>query len=168
MRVSPAGLLAHSEGEALAMADHVTMITHNHPDGLTGARAVSLAVFWARSGLDSGAIQERLGQRFGYDLTASTDELRCFYRRTEKAADSVPQALICALEASSYEDAVRNAVSIGGDADTLAAIAGGVAEARFGMPAEIAGEAWGFLPNDMRRVIRLLYDQCQEDGENQM
>ncbi len=110
----------------------------------------------ARQGETTEAIRTQLSKRFGYDLSATVDEIRPAYRHSEAAQHSVPQALVCALEASNYEDAIRNAISI--DSDTIAAIAGAVAEARFGMPEGIATQAWCYLPADMRAVIRQLYE----------
>ena len=157
MRVSPAGLLAHSVDDALTLARRVTVITHDHPDGLQGALAVAAAIRWAREGLPGPGIRERIEARFGYDLSASVDAIRPGYPRTEAAGGSVPQAITCALEATDFEDALRNAVSIGGDSDTISAIAGGIAEARFGIPPDIATTGWGFLPEDMRAVLGRLY-----------
>lgn len=84
--------------------------------------------------------------------------IRIGYRHSEKSQDTVPQALICALDATNFEDAIRNAISIGGDSDTIAAIAGGVAEAMFGIDEGIAAQAWGYLPQDMRSVLSSLYE----------
>jgi ADP-ribosylglycohydrolase len=97
--------------------------------------------------------------RFGYHLDTTVDEIRPGYRFTEASQDSVPQALVCALEATDFEGAMRNAVSIGGDSDTIAAIAGAVAEARFGIPQDIAAETWTYLPRDMRQVMTALYER---------
>ena len=92
------------------------------------------------------------------------DEIRPGYKVTEASQDSVPQALVCALEATDFEDAMRNAVSIGGDSDTIASIAGSVAEARFGIPEEIAAKTWSYLPRDMRVVMTGLYQQTQDSS----
>lgn len=159
MRVSPVALLAQSEAEALSLAYHATAVTHDHPEGLKGAQAVALAIWLARQDESAEYIRRQISERFGYDLDTSVDAIRPTYRHSEAAHLSVPQALVCALEASSYEDAIRNAVSIGGDSDTIAAIAGGLAEARFGMPPDIAAQAWSYLPADMRRVMHHLYAQ---------
>jgi ADP-ribosylglycohydrolase len=157
MRVSPAGLLAHSVDDALTLATRVTEITHDHPDGLQAACAVAAAIRWAREGLSGPRIRELVEAHFGYDLAADVATIRPGYQRTEAAAGSVPQAITCALEATDFEDALRNAVSIGGDSDTIAAIAGGIAEARFGIPPDIATTGWGLLPADMREVLKRLY-----------
>uniref|UniRef100_UPI0040484755 ADP-ribosylglycohydrolase family protein n=1 Tax=Polynucleobacter sp. TaxID=2029855 RepID=UPI0040484755 len=103
-------------------------------------QAVALAVFWARQGVRAEDIAARLAGRCGYPLHRTPDDIRPGYKRTERASDSVPQAISCALHAVSYEDAIRNAVSLGGDSDTIAAIAGGIAEAMFGIPDEIKTE----------------------------
>lgn len=99
-------------------------------------------------------------ERFGYDLSATPDEIRPTYKRTESAAGSVPHAIICALKSTSYEDALRNSVSIGGDSDTIAAIAGGIAETLHGIPQDIAQKGWAYLQPDMQRVMKNLYSQA--------
>jgi ADP-ribosyl-[dinitrogen reductase] hydrolase len=159
MRVSPVALLASSEAEVLDLAWRVTAVTHDHPEGIKGAQATTLAIWLARQGESAERIRQRIGERFGYDLDTTVDAIRPSYRHSEAAHESVPQALVCALEATSFEDAIRNAVSIGGDSDTIAAIAGGVAEARFDIPEDIATQAWSYLPQDIRRVMRDLYAQ---------
>jgi ADP-ribosylglycohydrolase len=160
MRISPVGLLASSEEEAIAWSDSATAITHNHPDGIASARAVALAIFWARHKTDPQTIAARLTERFRYDLSATPDTIRPTYKRTESAAGSVPQAIICALQSTSYEDAIRNAISIGGDSDTIAAISGGIAEALHGLPQDIARQGWAFLPADMKQVMQALYGEA--------
>jgi ADP-ribosyl-[dinitrogen reductase] hydrolase len=157
MRISPVGLLVTSEDEAIAWSDAATAITHNHPDGIASARAVALAIYWGRQKTDPQIIATRLSERFGYDLSTTPDDIRPTYTRTESAAGSVPQAIVCALQSTSYEDAIRNAVSIGGDSDTIAAIAGGIAEALHGLPEGIAQQGWEFLKPEMQRVLRALY-----------
>lgn len=157
MRISPVGLLAGSEEEAIAWADAATAITHNHPDGLASAKAVALAIYWAKHGVAALEIQSRLTERFGYELSMTPDQIRPGYVRTESAAGSVPQAIVCALTSTSFEDAIRNAVSIGGDSDTIAAIAGGIAEALHGVPDDIGRQAWLYLPEEMQQVLQALY-----------
>ena len=157
MRVSPAALLAGTLEEALRMADHVTAVTHNHPEGLKGAAATVTAIWLARQGVAPEDIRERIQKDFGYDLSRSVDEIRPGYRFNETCQDTVPQAIVSALEATSFEDAIRNAVSLGGDADTLAAIAGPIAEVLFGIPEDIRRKGWMRLPKDMRDVLERLY-----------
>jgi ADP-ribosyl-[dinitrogen reductase] hydrolase len=157
MRVSPAGLLGRTPEEVLALARRVTEVTHDHPEGLKGAAATALAIFLALRGEPVSAIRRAVAAGYGYDLDRTVDGIRPGYRFDETCQGSVPEALICALEAVDYEDAIRNAISLGGDSDTLAAIAGGIAEARFGIPEDIAAEVWRRLPADMRQVIAALY-----------
>lgn len=101
--------------------------------------------------------REYVTDMYGYDLSRTVDEIRPGYVFNETCQRSVPEALTCVLEATSFEDAIRNAISIGGDSDTIAAIAGGIAEAMFGIPDEIANEVWAKLPQDMRQVLTRLY-----------
>ena len=157
MRVSPAGLLARSVEEAIALSDRVTEVTHNHPEGMRGGAATAVAVFLARSSMDASLIRSEIVRRFGYDMSLSVNAIRPAYLYNETSQNTVPQALTCALEATSFEDAIRNAISIGGDSDTIAAIAGGVAEALFGIEGCIADRAWLYLPEDMRAVLTDLY-----------
>ena len=160
MRVSAAGLLASSVDEAIALSDRVTSVTHNHPEGMRGAAATAVAIHLARSQHPPSDIRQMIRQQFSYDLSPTVDQIRPGYRHSERSQDTVPQALICALEAVSFEDAIRNAVSIGGDSDTLAAIAGSVAEALFGISDDTAAQAWAYLPQAMRRVLLALYESA--------
>ena len=164
MRVSPAAWLAGDLDEALALARHVTAVTHNHPEGIKGAEATVTAIWLARQGESPEAIRSRIHKEFGYDLSRSVDEIRPSYRFNETCQDTVPQAIVCALEATSFEDAIRNAVSLGGDADTLAAIAGPIAEVRFGIPDEVRRKGWLRLPKDMRGVLERLYEKSGAEG----
>lgn len=157
MRVSPAALLANTLEEALEKAVRVTEVTHDHPEGIKGAMATTHAIFLARVGADADGIQRAIADTYGYDIARTVDSIRPHYRFNESCQATVPEALICALEATSFEDAIRNAISIGGDSDTVAAIAGPVAEARFGIPDEMAHAAREMLPGDMRETLRILY-----------
>lgn len=160
MRVSPAAWLARSLEEALAFARQVTEVTHNHPEGIKGAEATVTAIWLARQGEAPVAIRRRIQDSFGYDLSRTVDEIRPDYRFNEFCQDTVPQAIVCALEAASFEDTIRNAVSLGGDADTLAAIAGPIAEVLHGIPEDIRRKSWMRLPKDMRDVLDRLYQQA--------
>ncbi|MDX1654432.1 MAG: ADP-ribosylglycohydrolase family protein [Candidatus Competibacteraceae bacterium] len=141
MRVSPVGFMATSKEQVLEEAERSARVTHDHPEGIKGAQATALAIFMARRGEDKGAIGSELTRRFGYDLERSLAEIRPGYRFDVSCQGSVPEAIIAFLEAKDYEQAVRNAVSLGGDADTQACIAGGIAQAFFGLPEEIARQA---------------------------
>lgn len=157
MRVAPAGLLASSLEEAQAFSVKVTEVTHNHPEGIRGAAATASAVYMARTGSSQEQIREYVIAMFGYDLSRTVDEIRPNYVFNETCQRSVPEALTCVLEAVDFEDAIRNAISIGGDSDTIAAIAGGIAEAMFGIPDDLARDCWATLPLDMREVLTKLY-----------
>jgi ADP-ribosylglycohydrolase len=154
MRVSPVAYAAHSVEQALAEAARSAAPTHDTPEGTAGAQAVALAVFLARTGERKETIQREISHRFGYDLSRSVEDIRPHYRLDMSAARSVPESIISFLEADSFEAAVRNAVSLGGDTDTMACIAGAIAEAYFGgVPAVIAREAENRLPVEFQRVI---------------
>lgn len=157
MRVSPAGLLANSVEEVTTLSNRVTEVTHNHPEGMKGAEATALAIYLARQRVTPANIRAAITERFGYDLDRTPDDIRPSYRFNETCQETVPQALVCALTATSFEDAIRNAISIGGDSDTVAAIAGGVSEALFGIPDDLAAQGWSYLPQDMRVVMTELY-----------
>ena len=158
MRVGPVGFAARNEDEALALAARSSAVSHDHPDAVAGAQAVALAIFLARQGLEAKAIRAEIAARFGYDLTESVAEIRARYAFDVSCAGTVPPALTCALEAEDFEDALRNAVSIGGDTDTVACIAGGLAEALFGLPDEIAQQARGYLTDDLKAVVARFYE----------
>jgi ADP-ribosylglycohydrolase len=160
MRVGPAGLLATSVEEAAALARQVTVVTHDHPEGIKGAVATAEAVYLARQGESADVIRQHVATRHGYDMARTTDAIRPVYRFNETCQETVPEALICALEAQSFEQAIRLSISIGGDSDTVAAIAGAVAEARFGVPADIAAAARAKLPGEMVAVLERLYAQA--------
>jgi ADP-ribosyl-[dinitrogen reductase] hydrolase len=164
MRVSPAGLLGRKLDEVLDMARRVTEVTHNHPEGLKGAAATSHAIFLARGGAGPDAIRAAIQTTYGYDLSRTVDSIRPVYRFNETCQKTVPEALICALEARDFEDAIRNAISIGGDSDTVAAIAGGLAEALFGIPEVLVKEGRSRLPAEMNKVLDKLYERARPEG----
>jgi ADP-ribosylglycohydrolase len=153
MRVSPVAHFAMDEGEALDLAEKSAAVTHSHPDGIAGARATALAMWMAKEGADATTIRQEITERFDYDLSQGVDEIREWYRFDVSSAGTVPQAITCALEGVDYEDAIRNAVSIGGDTDTIACITGGIAEVMFGLPQEIKTKARAYLPDGMIEVV---------------
>ena len=130
--------------------------THNHPEGIKGAQATSAAIFLARTGHSKPEIKQYVEQTFGYDLNRTCDEIRPTYHHVETCQETVPEAIIAFLESVSFEDALRNAVSLGGDSDTLACITGGIAEAFYGMPQELRDETLKRLPEDIREAYELL------------
>jgi len=161
MRVSPVALLASTLDEALDNARRISAATHCHPEGIMGALATTHAIFLARCAAGAGSIRREIELHYGYDLDRSVDMIRPGYRYSERCERTVPEAIVCALEARDFEDAIRNAVSIGGDSDTLAAIAGPIAEARFGIPDDIARAALERLTPEMRGTLRALYARSE-------
>jgi ADP-ribosyl-[dinitrogen reductase] hydrolase len=157
MRVGPAGLLARSMSEAADLARRVTVVTHNHPEGIKGAVATAEAIFLARQGESSESVRDHVARTHRYDMNRTTEQIRPIYHFNETCQETVPEALICALEGRGFEHAIRLSISIGGDSDTVAAIAGAVAEARFGVPPEIAETARGKLSADMLAIVDRLY-----------
>ncbi len=161
IRVSPAALIANTLDEALESARRVSEATHGHAEGIKGALATAHAIFLARCDAGPGAIRREIELHYGYDLDRSVDMIRPGYHFTVSSQRSVPEAIVCALEARDFEDAIRNAVSLGGDSDTLAAIAGPIAEARFGIPDDIARAALERVTPEMRQTIRALYARSE-------
>ncbi|MFV8833593.1 ADP-ribosylglycohydrolase family protein [Aquisalimonas sp. APHAB1-3] len=153
MRVSPVAWWFGDEATVLREAERSAACTHNHEEGIRGARATALAVFLARKGATQDEIRERVMAESGYALDRSLDAIRRDYSFDVTCQGSVPEALIAYLEADSVEGAVRNAISLGGDADTQAAIAGSVAEAAWGVPDAMAQTVLKKLPHDMKDVI---------------
>lgn len=155
MRVSPAAYVAKSLDEALALAEQSAAVTHNHPEGIRGAQATAAAIFLARAGHKKGDIRQFVESAFGYSLRQTLDEIRPTYVFNESCQETVPQAITAFLEATDFEDAIRNAVSLGGDADTLACITGSIAEPYFGgVPAEIRESTLLRLDDDLLDVVR--------------
>jgi ADP-ribosylglycohydrolase len=129
MRVSPIGFAASSAAEALEESEKSAEVTHNHPEGIRGAQAVALAAFLARSGKDKPFIKSMLAKRSGYDLDRTLADIRPDYQFDETCQGTVPEAIIAFLESTDYVDAVRKAVSLGGDSDTMVCITGAIAQA---------------------------------------
>jgi len=153
MRVSPIGFAFDNEEDVLREATLSAEITHNHPEGIKGARATALAVFLARTGCGKEEIRAEIAARFGYKLDQTVDAIRPDYTFDVSCQGTVPAAIVAFLDSTSYEDAVRNAISLGGDSDTLACIAGGIAEAFYGgVPPEVGERARGYLPDDLREI----------------
>lgn len=154
MRVSPVGLAFDSLEDVLTWAERSAAVTHNHPEGIRGAQATAAAVFHARRGDTKDQIRDGLERRFGYDLHTPLDQIRPHYEFDESCQGTVPQAIVAFLESTSFEDALRNAISLGGDADTLACITGGIAEAYYGgVPEELGGPIRGLLDQRLLSVV---------------
>ena len=141
--------------KTLEMAKVTAEVTHNHPEGIKGAQATAAAIFLARTGHSKQEIRQYVEQIFGYDLSRTCDEIRPTYHHVETCQQTVPEAIIAFLESVSFEDALRNAVSLGGDSDTLACITGSIAEAFYGMPQELRDETLKRLPEDIREAYEL-------------
>jgi len=162
MRVSPAALLATSLEDARQKAIRVTEVTHNHPEGIKGALATVDALWMGFEDCPAEQIRAHVAATYGYDMNRSVDSIRPGYVFNESCQGTVPEAIICALEATDFEDAIRNAISIGGDSDTVGAIAGGIAEARFGVPQSIADQAMLRLTDDLRTIVDKMYAVAAE------
>ncbi len=151
MRVSPAGFIANSEEEAETLAEIVTAVTHNHPEGIKGAVATAVAIYLARKGGTKTEIKERI-ERDYYSLDFKIDDIRPTYQFNETCQETVPQAIQCFLESKSFEDAIRTAISLGGDSDTIGAITGAIAEAYYGVPEDMKDKALSYLDEDLREI----------------
>lgn len=153
MRVGPIGFAFDNEKDVLAEAERSAIVTHDHPEGVKGAQATALAVFLARQGTGREDIRRHITERFGYDLSRTPDEIRPGYRFNESCQETVPEALTCALAGKDWEETVRLSVSLGGDADTLACIAGGLAEAlQGGLPTEVTAKVQQLLPQPLWEI----------------
>jgi ADP-ribosylglycohydrolase len=154
MRVSPVGFAFDDEATVLREAERSAAITHDHPEGIKAAQAVALGVLLARQGSTKDQIRTSLTDRFGYDLDRTPEDIRPGYHFEVSAQKSVPEAIIAFLDSHDFESAVRNAVWLGGDADTQACIAGALAAAHYGdVPAQIACEACKRLPAEILRMV---------------
>lgn len=154
MRISPVGFVYDNVGATLQEAKRSAEVTHNHPEGIKGAQAVALAMLRAREKWSFYDIKEELSTRFGYSLESTLDQIRPAYQFNETCQGSVPEAITAFLESTSYEDAIRKAISIGGDSDTIACIAGGIAQAYYGnLPDLIAREAKQRLPEEFLEIL---------------
>ena len=152
MRISPVGFAAKSIGEVKALSKKVTEVTHNHPEGLKGAEATAVAIYLARSGKSKDEIRKYMTENY-YQFDTTVEELQKTYKFHVSAQKSVPQALECFYESNDFEDCIRNAISIGGDSDTIGAIVGGLAEAYYGIPEDIKKRAIEYLPEDFIQIM---------------
>jgi ADP-ribosylglycohydrolase len=160
MRVAPCGWIADSLEEAEALAERSAAVTHNHPEGIKGAQATAAAIYLAGDGVEKKRVKEYIENKYSYDLSRTIDDIRPVYRFNETCQETVPEAIIAFLESNSFEDAIRNAISIGGDSDTVAAITGSIAEAAYGIPKEVAEKALGYLDAPLREVYERWCSYC--------
>ena len=154
MRVSAAGFAANSIEEAKKLSRLVTEVSHNHPEGIKGAEATAVAIFMAKTGSNIFEIRDYIDKNY-YPMNFILDEIRDTYQFNETCQETVPQALQAFFESTGFEDAIRNAISIGGDSDTVAAICGGVAEAYYGIPTDIRKHALTFLDQKLMQLLIL-------------
>lgn len=153
MRVSPIAWAYDSLEAVETYAEVSAAVTHNHPEGIKGARAAAACIYLARTGKGKDEIKEYIKNSYGYELDRTIDEIRPEYKFNESCQRTVPEAIIAFLESTDFEDAIRNAVSLGGDSDTLAAITGSIAEAAYGVPEEIRQKALGFLDDRLLNLF---------------
>jgi ADP-ribosylglycohydrolase len=158
MRVSPVGWAFEAIDDVLREAARTAEISHNHPEGIKGAQAAALSVFLARTAQDKGLIKEEIAGRFGYDLDRTVDRIRPSYGFDVSCRGTVPEAIVSFLDAGGYEDAVRNAVSLGGDSDTLACITGAIAEAYYGpVSQDVVEKVQSSLTPDLWSITEKFY-----------
>lgn len=161
MRVGPVGWAFDSKEEIMNAAKISAEVTHDHPEGIKGAQATAMCIFMARNGATKDEIRQCMETDFGYSFPLTIAELQTRYSwlgvdckgNGALCQDSVPQAIQCALQATDFEDAIRNAISIGGDSDTIGCIAGSIAEAVYGVPADIYHKAMSYLPDNFQKII---------------
>jgi ADP-ribosylglycohydrolase len=165
MRVSPVAWLFDDLETALEVARLVTVVSHSHPEAVKGAQAVVLAILMANAKSTPEEIRGAIQERFQYDLGHDVDTARERHEYNETCQGCVPDAVVCALEATSYEDAIRNAISLGGDADTLAAITGSIAEALYGIPQELIDSARTHLRPELLAIIDEFYSRVSVSAQ---
>ena len=153
MRVSSVGWFYNDLDTVLRMAKLTADVTHNHSEGIKGAQSIAAAIFLARTGKPKADIKAYVEQQFGYDLNRTCDEIRPTYHHVETCQESVPESIIAFLEGADFEDVIRTAVSIGGDSDTIADMAGAIAEAYYGVPEELKQECRDRLPEELRDIL---------------
>ena len=164
MRVSPVGWAFYKEEDVLEEAKRSAEVTHNHPEGVKGAQALALAVWLARNGASKRAIQVAVEEKFSYDLRTTLDEIRPHYQFDVSCQGSVPQAIRAFLESENFENAIRLAISIGGDSDTIACMAGAVAEAFYKeIPEKMLVGVKKRLPEPFLKIVEMFYGKYGVD-----
>ncbi len=161
MRISPVGFIAATEEEARILSERITAVTHNHNEGIKGAEATVISIYMAKKRASKEEIRQEINENY-YNLNFTIDEIRDTYEFNETCQETVPQAIVAFLESNSFEDAIRTAISVGGDSDTLAAITGSIAEAYYGIPEDIKEKALTYLDADLRSI----YDEWCEFIKN--
>ncbi|MGZ2371748.1 ADP-ribosylglycohydrolase family protein [Ancylomarina sp. YFZ004] len=162
MRVSPVGFMCDSTEEVLKEAEKSARVTHSHPEGIKGAQATALSIFLARTGNSKETIRETISNLFDYDLSRTVDGIRPNYEFNESCQETVPEAIIAFLESTDFEDAIRLAISLGGDSDTLACITGGIAQAYYKeIPKHIVDGVNALLPIEFKAIIEEFNRKCK-------
>lgn len=164
MRVSPVGYWGRSLDEVLDLARQTAEVSHNHPEGIKGAQAIASAVYLARVGNSHEEIRTFIEESFGYDLHRTCDGIRPLYRFDSSCQGSCPEAIIAFLDSTDYESALRLAVSLGGDSDTLACMTGAIAGACYGVPQPIVEKARTLLPDDILALVDEFDDRLLRDS----
>ena len=158
MRVSPIGFAFDTKDKVLLEAKKSSEITHNHPEAIKGAQAVAYCIYLCRKKIGKEEIRQEISRSFGYDLEFTVEEIRPSYHFDVSCKGTVPPAIICFLDSDSYEDAVRNAVSLGGDSDTLACITGAISEAYYGsVPEYIVRHVKKYIPEEFWEIVKRFY-----------
>lgn len=152
MRISPVGFIARSEEEVCRLSKAITGVTHDHIEGLKGAEATAIAIYMARSGCTKDEIKSKITRNY-YSLDFTLDEIRDSYEFDVTCQGTVPQGIVAFLEGTSFEDGIRNAISIGGDSDTLGAITGAIAEAYYGVPHDLKEKALTYLDEELLSIF---------------
>ena len=154
MRVGPVGWAYNSEREVLLYSKCSAESTHNHPEGIKGAQATALCILLARQGATKEFIRRTIEQKFNYDLNFTCDDIRDTYNWGGLCQNTCPQAIVAFLDGTDFEDCIRNAISLGGDSDTLACITGSIAEAYYGIPEKIRIKTLEYLTPHFRNVVK--------------
>ena len=160
MRVSAVGWLANSFESVFVLAEETAGVTHNHPEGIKGAKAIAGAIFLARKGYSKADIKKFI-EGLGYKLDRTCDEIRKTYQFNETCQGTIPEAMTAFLESDSFEDCIKLGISLGGDSDTLCAIAGSVAEAFYGIPDNLINQCREMLPEKMLAIIDEFEEVCK-------
>lgn len=154
MRVGPVGWAYDTEEDVLDAAKYSAGCTHNHPEGIKGAQATAICILMARQGFTKAEIHRAIAEDFRYNLAFTCDKIRDSYKWGATCQDTVPQAIVAFFDGKDFEDCIRNAISIGGDSDTLACITGSIAEAYYGIPQHIYNKAMNYLTPELRNVVK--------------
>lgn len=159
MRISPVPFLITDTAKAIEVGDRITCLTHNHPDSIKAVRAYITVMHSLRTGVSEKEIKNLLEQKYGYNMHRSIEEIRATNKFYFSCPKTVPEAILCALEAKDFEEAIRNAVSIGGDSDTIACMTGALAEMKYGIPINLQKKVYPFIPKAFYPILKQLYHQ---------